>query len=98
MHIHANQTSLYAQLDARYAAESIDAKLAAENTRKKLKDLTSKLRGEDQFSQDCVVKLQAREDTEEGDQQSHQQQERGNPESDEQLDSEDSNQRVSEWT
>ncbi|MFZ0759475.1 MAG: hypothetical protein WAM69_05935 [Candidatus Sulfotelmatobacter sp.] len=65
MHIHANQINATAQLDALYAAEKAAAKLEAARTRKKLLEFASELAGEAESEEACVVRLGAREESEE---------------------------------
>jgi hypothetical protein len=65
MHVHANQINPNTQLDALYAAEKAAAKRAAESTRKKLLEFASELAGEADSEEACVVKLGAREESEE---------------------------------
>lgn len=64
MHIHANQINPNTQLDALYAAEKAAAKREAERTRKKLSELASKLAGDADSVEDCVVRLGSREESE----------------------------------
>src|ERR1700758_4958976 len=64
MHVHANPINPYAQLDALQAAEKAAAKRGAERTRKKLMESASRLAGEAEEAEYCIVELQSREDTE----------------------------------
>lgn len=66
MHIHASQLSLNAELYAAQAAARAEAKMAAELTRKKLRDFASALAGEAGEDDSCVLALGAR-----GEQQDH---------------------------
>jgi hypothetical protein len=68
MRVHANQINAYAQMDALRAAEKAEAKKEAARTRKKLSEFASKLAGEAEFSEDCIVKLGAREESQEQEQ------------------------------
>jgi hypothetical protein len=63
MHIHANQTNPNIQLNPLYAAEKAEAKRETERTRKKLMEFASVLAGE--AGEACVVKLAAREESQE---------------------------------
>jgi hypothetical protein len=65
MHIHPNQINPNTQLDALYAAEKAAAKREAANTRKKLLEFASELAGESDSDEACVVKLGAREESQE---------------------------------
>ncbi|MFZ0308249.1 MAG: hypothetical protein WCA76_20220 [Candidatus Sulfotelmatobacter sp.] len=65
MHIHPNQINPNAQLDALYAAERAAAKREAANIRKKLFEFASELAGESDSEEACVVKLGAREESQE---------------------------------
>lgn len=56
MHVRANQTNPYAQLDAMHAAQKVAGKRAAERTRKKLFEFASEIVGEAD-SEAGVVKL-----------------------------------------
>jgi len=64
MHIHANQTTPNAQLDALYSAQRAAAKREAANTRKKLLEFAAELAGEAD-AEACVVRLGAGEESEE---------------------------------
>ena len=65
MHVHANQTNPYIQLDTLHAAERAAAKRDAAKTRKKLMESASRLAGEADDDEDCVVSLGSREESEE---------------------------------
>jgi hypothetical protein len=65
MHVHSNPINPNTQLDALNAAEKAAAKRAAESTRKKLLEFASELAGEADSEEGCVVKLGAREESEE---------------------------------
>lgn len=65
MHVHANQINPNTQLDALYAAEKSAAQREAERTRKKLSEFASKLAGEADSGEDCVVRLGSRQESEE---------------------------------
>ncbi len=65
MRVHVNQVNPNAQLDALYAAERALAKRQAERTRKKLLEFASKLSGEADSGEACVVKLGTREQSQE---------------------------------
>ena len=91
MHVHANQINPNTQLDALYAAEKAAAKRAAESTRKKLLEFASELAGEADSEEGCVVKLGAREESEEQNQEGGAKKPRGNAEED------DTDQSISDW-
>jgi phage terminase large subunit GpA-like protein len=59
MHIHPNQINPNMQLDSLCAAEKAAAKREVERTRKKLLESASKLAGQAESEEDCVVKLGA---------------------------------------
>jgi hypothetical protein len=65
MHIHANQTNPNLQLDALYAAEKASAKREVEKTRRKLLEFASQLAGEAGLGEDCVVRLEAKQESQE---------------------------------
>lgn len=64
MRVHVNQINAYAQMDALRAAEKAEAKKEAARTRKKLSEFASKLAGEAEMGEDCIVRLGAREESE----------------------------------
>ena len=63
MHVHANPINPNAQLDALYSAQKAAAKREAARVRKKLSQFASKLAGEAEAGEACVVKLEAREES-----------------------------------
>ena len=65
MHVHPSQINPNAQLDALYAAEKAAAKREAARTRKKLSESASKLLGELDSGEACVVRLGADEESQE---------------------------------
>lgn len=65
MRVHANQVNPNAQLDALYSAQRAAAKQEAARTRKKLIEAASELAGEAYSEEACVVKLGAREESQE---------------------------------
>ncbi|HTA48689.1 MAG TPA: hypothetical protein VK930_04485 [Verrucomicrobiae bacterium] len=95
MHVHANQVNPNAQTDALYAAEQAAAKRAAEGTRRKLLEFASELAGEAESEEGCVVKLGAREQSDE------QKPDQGNQGSRKkgkaQVDSADADNAISDW-
>jgi hypothetical protein len=102
MHVHANQVNPNAQTDALYAAERAAAKRAAEGTRRKLLEFASELAGEAESEEGCVVKLGAREQAEEQAKPRNEpkpdQRNRGSrKKSNEQMDSADSDNAISDW-
>jgi hypothetical protein len=102
MHVHANQVNPNAQTDALYAAERAAAERAAEGTRRKLLESASELAGEAESEEGCVVKLGAREQAEEQAKPRNEpkpdQRNRGSrKKSNEQMDSADSDNAISDW-
>jgi hypothetical protein len=102
MHVHANQVNPNAQTDALYAAERAAAKRAAEGTRRKLLEFASELAGEAESEEGCVVKLGAHEQAEEQAKPRNEpkpdQRNRGSrKKSNEQMDSADSDNAISDW-
>jgi hypothetical protein len=95
MHVHANQINPNTQLDALYAAEKAAAKRAAESTRKKLLEFASELAGEADSEEGCVVKLGAREESEEHTEEQNPQDKRRKPK--ERADAEDADKSISDW-
>jgi hypothetical protein len=65
MHVHANQINPNAQLDALYSAQRAAARQEAARTRKKLAEFASEVTREADSEDGCVVKLGAREESEE---------------------------------
>ncbi len=65
MRVHANQINPNAQLDALYAAEKAAATREAMRTRRKLVEFASELAGESGSGEACVVRLEAREGSQE---------------------------------
>src|SRR5271154_623387 len=63
MHVHGNQINLYSHVDTVQDLEKTASKQRAESVRKKLLESSPKLAGED-GEEDCVVKLGAREQSE----------------------------------
>ena len=102
MHVHANQVNPNAQTDALYAAEQAAAKRAAEGTRRKLLEFASELAGEAESEEGCVVKLGAREQSDEqANTRNEQKPDQGNQgsreKSREQVDSADVDNAISDW-
>jgi hypothetical protein len=95
MHVHANQVNPYAQLDAMYSAQKAAAKRSAEQTRRKLLEFASAL-ARDADSDACVVKLAAREEPQEHPRQQNQQG-RLNRHRQAELDSEGTDNSISDW-
>jgi hypothetical protein len=95
MHVHANQINPNPQLEALYAAEKAAAKRAAESTRKKLLEFASELAGEADSEDACVVKLEARGESEEHAEEQNPQDSRRKPK--ERSDSEKADKSISDW-
>jgi hypothetical protein len=91
MHVHSNPINPNTQLDALYAAEKAAAKRAAESIRKKLLEFASELAGESDSEEGCVVRLRAREESEEQNQEGGAKKPKGNAEED------DTDQSISDW-
>lgn len=96
MHVHPSQINPNAQLDALYAAEKAAAKREAARTRKKLSEFASKLLGELESGEACVVRLGADEESEEQGKRENQQQSKG-AEKQERGDARDADNSVSDW-
>jgi hypothetical protein len=97
MHIHPNQINPNAQLDALYAAEKAAGKREAERTRKKLLEFASALGGEADSGEDCIVRLGAREESQNQTEPQNQQKPGNRKTPKEQADAEDADQSVSDW-
>jgi hypothetical protein len=63
MHVHATQVNPYAALDALRSAQKAESRREAELVRKELLDSASELAGEPELSDACVVKLEARQES-----------------------------------
>lgn len=68
MHIHPNQINPNIEMDALYAADKAAAKREAERTRRKLTEFASKIAGEAESGEDCIVQLAPEEGRKENDQ------------------------------
>jgi hypothetical protein len=93
MHIHPNQINPKMQLDSLHAAEKAAAEREIERTRKKLLESASKLAGQADSEEDCIVKLGSRD--QEQKQQSQEQSRR--KKSTEQPSSENADNSISDW-
>ena len=96
MHIHPNQINPNMQLDGLYAAEKAAAKREVERTRKKLLESASKLAGQAESEEDCIVKLGS-DDQEQKQQGQSRQKQSGRRKSTEQLSSENADSSISDW-
>lgn len=65
MHIHPNQNNLNIQINALEAAEKAAAQREAAETRRKLREFSAKTAAESAYGEDCVVKLGARQESQE---------------------------------
>jgi len=65
MHIHPNQNNLNIQINALDAAEKAAAQREAAETRRKLREFSAKVAAEGACGEDCVVKLRARQESQE---------------------------------
>jgi hypothetical protein len=72
MHVHTNQINPNAQLDALYAAGRTAAQREAASIRKKLSESASELAGEAESGEACVVRLEGREESEDGERRQNQ--------------------------
>jgi hypothetical protein len=97
MHGHSNQINLSTQLDALYATEKAAATRQAERTRKRLLESASKLAGESDSEEGCVVKLGAHEESQEQAKQQNQQNQASRKKPKEPMDSKRANSSVSAW-
>jgi hypothetical protein len=95
MHVHANAMNPNVQMDALYAAQRAAGKEAAARIRKKLSEFASELAGEADSGEACVVKLAAREETEE--QRKRQDQKSGGQTRKDRADSEQVDRSISDW-
>jgi hypothetical protein len=93
MHVHSNPINPNTQLDALNAAEKAAAKRAAESTRKKLLEFASELAGEADSEEGCVVKLGAREESEQHAEKQNQQDGATKPK----ADAEEEDKSISDW-
>jgi hypothetical protein len=93
MHVHPNQINPNTQMDALYAAERAAAKQEAERTRKRLLEFASELAGEAD-SEACVVRLGAREESQE---QTKQRDQGSQKKQKERADSEQADNSISDW-
>lgn len=96
MHVHPSQVNPNAQLDALYAAEKAAAKREAARTRKKLSEFASKLLGELDSGDACVVRLGADEESQEQGKRENQRQGK-RTEKQERGDARDADNSVSDW-
>jgi hypothetical protein len=94
MHVHASQISPNIQMDALYATERAAAKREAERTRKKLREFASELAGEADLGAACIVRLGAREESQE---QTQQQNQGSQKKHEERAASENKDNSVSDW-
>jgi hypothetical protein len=97
MHVHANQINPNTQLDALYGAERAAAKREAANTRKKLLEFASELAGEADSGDACVVRLGAREESQEQARQRDRQNQGRQKKQRERANSEDADSSISDW-
>ncbi|MGA9977540.1 MAG: hypothetical protein WBQ08_02700 [Candidatus Sulfotelmatobacter sp.] len=97
MHVHPSQINPNAQLDALYAAEKAAAKREAARTRRKLSEFASKLLGELESGEGCVVRLGADQESQEQGKGENQQRQGKGAEKQGRGDSRDANNSVSDW-
>jgi hypothetical protein len=97
MHGHSNQINSSTQLDALYAAEKAAATRQAERTRKRLLESASKLAGESDSGDACVVKLGTHEESQEQAKQQNQQNQASGENQKEPADSKSARSSVSAW-
>lgn len=92
MHIHASQISPYAALDALRLAQRNAAKQEAERVRTELLESASELAGED-----CVVRLEARSDSQKQPKRRNQRNGQNSQKEREQPDAEEPESHISDW-
>jgi hypothetical protein len=97
MRVHPSQINPNAQLDALYAAEKAAAKREAARTRKKLSEFASKLLGELDSGEACVVRLGADEESQEQGKRENQQKQGKRTGKPERGDARDADNSVSDW-
>jgi hypothetical protein len=97
MRVHPNQIDPNIQLNALYAADRSAANREAANTRKKLQEFASKVAGESDSEEACVVRLGAHEESQEHAKRQNPQKQGGWKKPEEQANSEDSDTSVSDW-
>ncbi len=95
MHVHANQPNPNIQLNTLYAAEKAEAKRETERTRKKLMEFASVLSGE--AGEACVVKLGARDGSEEQEKQNQPGENRSREKRNEEVSPEIGEASISDW-
>jgi len=95
MHVHANQTNPNIQLNTLYAAEKAEAKRETERTRKKLMEFASVLSGEAEEA--FVVKLGARDGSEEQEKQNQPGENRSREKRNEEVSPEIGEASISDW-
>ena len=94
MHFHTNQINPNAQLNELYAAARAAATQEAARTRKKLFEFASEVAGESDSGDACVVRLGAREESQE---QAKQQNQGSRQKQKGRADSENSGNSISDW-
>jgi hypothetical protein len=97
MRVHANQVNPYAQLDAMHAAEKAAAKREAAKTRRKLMEFASRLAGESDSGEASIVKLGAREESQEQTKRQNQQKQGSPKKQPEEPDPGDADNSISDW-
>jgi hypothetical protein len=97
MRVHANQVNPYAQLDALYAAQKAAAKREAAKTRRKLMESASLLAGESDSEAAGVVKLEARQESQEQNQRQNPSKQGTRKKANEAAASGDTDGSISEW-
>jgi hypothetical protein len=97
MHLHANQINPNAELNAVYAAAKTAATPEARRTRKKVLELASKLAGESDSGDACVVRLGAHEQSQDQAKQQNQQNQGNGKKPEERADFQDACNSISDW-
>jgi hypothetical protein len=97
MHVHTNQINSNAQLDALYAAERAAGKREADRTREKLSEFASKLAGEIDSAEACVVRPGTDEESQGQTKRRNQQRKDNLTEQEEQADSQRADNSISDW-
>lgn len=97
MHVHATQVNPYAALDALRSAQKAESRRAAELVRKELIDSASELAAEPELSDACLVKLEARQESQRQSKRRNQKRERNQASQAESAGSEKGESHLSDW-
>ena len=97
MHIHGIQSNPYAALDALRSAQKTAARREAELVRRELLESASELAGESDLSDACVVRLEARQESQRRPRRRNQEKEQSQPRQEEPAGSDADNDHLSDW-